>query len=397
MLARRQQRPAADARPVHRGRLTQWASELPGFGTRSYASGRRIYVVQARMDGRTRTVTIGDARVISRVQALDVARRVLVRAQVGENPADVLMSTRRVPRFDAFLSEFWGNVSPRWKPSTLDRNIYYRRHLERGFARRFLDKIEPADVSHWFAGLSAKSGPAAANRSLQLLGEVFNKADAWGVIPANSNPCTQIRRNPTRKHECMLSDAEFSRFGSALADLRVSAPMEADAIRLIALTGCRKGEICGLDWSEVRGRRLLLHDAKTGPRTVWLGTAAAELLERMPRHADLSSVFWIADKPLTVARMDGAYRRARLAAGLAHVRMHDLRHSFASHAAAMSETLPMISKLLGHSSVKMTARYAHLSDGAAIEDNERIGRLISKLMELPDERTTRNFPRYTRE
>jgi integrase len=98
--------------------------------------------------------------------------------------------------------------------------------------------------------------------------------------------------------------------------------MEADAIRLIALTGCRKGEICGLDWSVVRGRRLLLHDAKTGPRTVLLEKAAAELLERVPRHADLSSVFWIADKPLTVARMDGAYRRARLAAGLAHVRMH---------------------------------------------------------------------------
>lgn len=96
-------------------------------------------------------VMIDDVRVISRPQALDVARRLLVRARSARTPPTRLQSTRQIRRFDAFLSEFWENVSPRWKPSTLGRNIYYRRHLERGCARRFLDKIEPADVSRWFA------------------------------------------------------------------------------------------------------------------------------------------------------------------------------------------------------------------------------------------------------
>ena len=361
-------------------RHTVWARELPGFGLRAYPSGKRIYLVQARMGGRTRTVTIGDAQLISRAQAVDVARRVLLRAQTGDDPADVRMQTRRIPLYRDFLDEFWRKTAPRWKATTRERNASYRRHLDGAFPRQFLDRIEPAAVHRWFAHLTDRYGPAAANRSLELLSTLFNKAEDWGVLPPGSSPCGEVKRNRLRKHQCLLSDEQLNRFGRALCDLDDVIPMHVAAIRLIALTGCRKSEICSLDWSEVRGRRLLLQDAKTGPRTVWLGNEASALLARLPHHSTLSCVFWNGERQLTLSSLDASYRRVRERAQLKHVRFHDLRHSFASHAAVMSETLPMISKLLGHSSLKMTARYAHLHDDAALDANEGIGHLITEAL-----------------
>ncbi|MCW1432011.1 site-specific integrase [Novosphingobium sp. JCM 18896] len=372
--------PADDAgRNAPGKRYTQWAKDLPCFGLRSYSSGRKVYVVQARSEGRNRTLTIGNARVLSRAQALDVARRILLRMQTGESHGDDKVVTRRMPLYEQFLQEFWDKISPRWKASTLSRNAYYRNHLTGAFPRRFLDKIEVADVARWFAAITANSGPAAANRALELLCALFNKAEAWGVLPGRANPCTEIKRHRLHKHQCLLTADELARFGQALADLEAVAPMQVAAIKLVALTGCRKSEICGLGWDEVKGRRLLLHDAKTGPRTVWMGAEAEGVLSSIARHPTVPWVFRIGDRQLTVASLDGVFRKARLAAGLSHVRMHDLRHNFASHAATMSETLPMIGKLLGHASLQMTARYAHLDDEAVISANDAIGQLLVRM------------------
>lgn len=370
--------PSADPSETDRVRRTEWSARWPGFGVRHYRSGRCVYVVQARMTGKVRTVTIGDARVVTRAQAADVARRVLLRAEVGENPAEARAKVRASPTYDAFLDEYWSKVEPTWKASTRARNRYYRCHLDRAFRRRFLDEIMPADIKRWFAQMTANVGPAAANRTFELLRSMFNKAEAWGVLAECSNPCIGVKANKLKRHECVLSEQELNRFGDALAEIEEADPMAVAALRLLALTGCRKSEICELAWSEVRGRRLLLHDAKTGPRTVWLGEAAQAVLARLPHHADLDHVFWRGDARLTISRLDQCYYRARAMAGLAHVRLHDLRHSFASHAASMSETLPMISRLLGHTSVKMTARYAHLDDACVVDAAERLGELLRK-------------------
>ena len=128
-------------------RRTVWSARWPGFGIRLYAWGKRIWVVQAQMGGRTRTVTIGDARVITKSQASDVARRVLLRAQVGDNPAKDRAVARDAPRYEVFFEEYWSKVSLRWKPSTLERNTYYRkRHLDRAFPSKFINQISEAEV-----------------------------------------------------------------------------------------------------------------------------------------------------------------------------------------------------------------------------------------------------------
>jgi len=362
-----------DRRPDRPARTTQWCSKLPGFGTRCYASGHKTYVVQAAMGGRTRTVTIADCRVITEANARGIARRVLLRVQTGENPAEARVKTKAVPIFAKFLDRYWASAVAGWKASTLDRNRYYRNHLDAAFPRRHLDKISPGDVRRWFAKVTRTAGPAAANRTFELMLSLFRKAEEWGELPSGSNPCQGIKRNKLRKHECLLSVEELARLGQALEQEAQICPQEVAALRLIILTGCRKSEICHLTWDEVRGRRLLLHDAKTGPRTVWLGREAQSVLKRIERHPMRDEVFWTEGGRLAIKRLDACYWRVRAAAGLDHVRLHDLRHNFASHAATMSETLPMIALLLGHADIKMTARYAHLDDAPVMEACEAIG------------------------
>lgn len=358
-------------------RRTLWSPRWPGFGLRLYASGKRTWVVQASMGGRIRTVNIGDARIITKAQASDVARRVLLRAQVGENPATNRKVARNVPRYEVFFEEYWARISPRWKSTTLSGNIHYKKnHLDRAFHGRFLNDISEADVLRWFTRVTNSSGPGAGNRVLEIVRAMFNRAEAWGVMPEGSNPCTGIKPNKLRKHVCVLSEGELGRLGAVLEKRKAAYPMAMAAIQLVILTGCRRGEILNLRWSEVKGYRLLLHDAKTGPRTVWVGDAVVELLASLPRHSALDNVFWQENEPLSVPHLENQFQQARGEAGLEHVRMHDLRHSFASHAAMQSETLPMIGKLLGHSKIASTARYAHLDDWLVMAAAENIGKLL---------------------
>lgn len=352
-------------------RVTQWCARLPGFGTRCYANGRKTYVVQAAMEGRTRTVTIADSRVITEANARGIARRVLLRVQTGENPAETKARSKAMPVFSAFLGRYWVNASAGWKASTLDRNRYYRKHLVTAFPRRHLDAITPGNIRQWFATVTCTAGPAAANRAFELMLSLFRKAEEWGELPSGSNPCHGIKRNRLRKHECLLPAEELARLGQALDLEAETCPKEVAALRLIILTGCRKSEICNLTWDEVRGRRLLLHDAKTGP--VWLGREAQAVLATFQRDPMRDEVFWTKNGRITINQLDGCYYRVRSAADLDHVRLHDLRHNFASHAASMSETLPIIAKLLGHADIKMTARYAHLDDASVLEACETIG------------------------
>lgn len=361
-------------------RRTTWSQTLPGFGIRHYGGGRRVYVVQSFMGGRTRTVTIGNAALFTDAEAVAVARRILLRAQVGENPAEHRKRTRAAPLFGEFVSLYWQTVAPTWKPSTRDRYEDYRRnHIDDAFPKLFIDEVEQPDILRWFTAVSDRSGPGAGNRCFEIMRALFNKAEAWGVREENTNPCTGVRQNRRRRRERFLSGDELARLGAVLNAARQTHPQHATALLALLLTGCRRGEIVNLKWTEVKGQRLLLTDSKTGPRTVWIGAEVRALLDALPRQRSRAEVFWdeARDQPLS---LDYQWQQWRDQAGLAGVRIHDLRHSFASHAAGLSETLPMIGKLLGHAKITSTARYAHLDDAAVLEAAEQVGRAITKQM-----------------
>lgn len=362
-------------------RRTIWSTTLPGFGVRHYSTGRRVYIVQTAMGGRLRTVTLGNANLFTDAEATDVARRILIRAQTGGNPAETQKRIKASPRFDVFLKEFWEKVAAQWKPLTRHTNDCYRGlYLDGAFPKRFVDEITQAEVLKWFARVSNTGGPGAANRTMEILRTMMNKAEAWGYREECSNPCQGIRPNRRRKYECFLSNDELARLGAALQELKQEYPAQATAILVLALTGCRRSEILGLTWGEVKGRRLLLHSSKTGPRTVWVGEEVRALIDALPRHPNHNQVFWSAEIKSLTSSVDHYFRRTKTEVGLSHVRLHDLRHSFASHAAAMSETLPMIGKLLGHSRIGSTGRYAHLDDKQVLDAAEKIGACIDAAM-----------------
>ncbi len=363
-----------DAKPAAgRGKVvgTVWAKEQPCFGLRTYASGRRVYIVQARMQGRVRTITICNAALASRSRALDVARRVLLRAQVGEDPAVTRQRSKAIPPFDRFLDLYWERMAPKWKPSTRrTHDVYRQAHLQGAFGQKSVDKISAADLADWFARTASRGGVGCANRALDILRAAFNKAEAWGLREANSNPASGLKPYPQQRFARSLRPEELARLGAALDGEANAFPLHVAAIRLLILTGCRHSEITGLLWSEVVGSRLRLTDSKTGPRTVWLGAEAQEILRRLPQSFDEIFTEPGAGRAIKVGEY---WRHFRERSGFEGLRLHDLRHSFASHAASMSETLPMIGLLLGHAELQSTARYAQVHDLELIGTAQRIG------------------------
>lgn len=156
--------------------------------------------------------------------------------------------------------------------------------------------------------------------------------------------------------------------------------LASTAITLILLTGCRVGEIMDLQWQDVRGNRLKLRDSKTSPRVVWLGDEARDLIADLPRYNKAPWLFWNPRRKIHMRYVDFYWREFQPEAGLRRVRLHDLRHTFASHAAMSKETLPMIGRLLGHTNPQSTSCYAHLDDEHVLDAAEQIGAAIERLL-----------------
>ena len=375
--------------PKGKPRSTTWLGIEHGFGIRHYPSGRNIYIVQTRMGGRLRTVTIGPASVLTRDQATKVARMVIAYAQVGQDPATDRARIRSAPRFDDFFEEFWSKWAARWSAKTFEVNSGYRRnYLDQAFVGIFIDELNEAHVAKWFADLNNQTGPGAANMVLSLLNLMLNKAEAWGYRLENTNPCRVVRMNKRKHCERFLTTVELQRLGEVLAthrqaDDRVRA-LAATAATILLLTGCRRGEILGLHWKDIRGNRIKLRYGKTGPRTVWLGDEARAMFDAIPRYNRIDWIFWNTRYRRPMTCFDHYWHEFRDAAKLPGLRIHDLRHTFASHAAMNKETLPMIGRLLGHANIQSTARYAHLDDEHILDAAEQIGSAIEGMMQLPD-------------
>ena len=211
-----------------------------------------------------------------------------------------------------------------------------------------------------------RATPAAANAAVDTLSRMINRAEAWGMVPEGGNPCRFVARYKERKCERFLTEAEFRRLGRALRALEAGGRLSAHgaaALRLLMLTGCRRNEIATLRWEDVRleARELRLPDSKTGPRIVPLSPKAAAVLAALPRVAGNPWVFPGRKPGARLSNLNEHWSRVRTHAGLPDVRLHDLRHSFASRALALGEGLPAIGRLLGHAQAETTARYAHLA------------------------------------
>ena len=184
-----------------------------------------------------------------------------------------------------------------------------------------------------------------------------------------------MRKYKERKRECFLSEEEFRGLGEVLSGMEAEGSVyAAAAIRLLMLTGCRRNEIVALRWEDVdlEAGELRLPDGKTGARLVPLSPAAAAVLTGLPRVAGDPWVIAGSKPGRHLADLQPAWERVRRRAGLEDVRIHDLRRSFASRAPTLGEGLPMIGKVLGHTQVQTTARFAHLARDSVKASASRI-------------------------
>ena len=357
-----------------------WDTELPGFGVRAYASGAKVYVVQTRTGGRSKRLTLGRHGVLTPEEARRRAALAISRIKSGQ-AASVSAVEANGPTVaelaERYLAE---HVEVRLKPSTVKM---IRMDLDRNILPAFGSLPIAAVDGERIAAVHSKlyRVPTMANRMVDTLSAMFSMAETWGLRPPGTNPCPGVVKYKRKPRERFLTEREFERLGQAIGELESKGrilPRAADALRLLMLTGCRCNEILRLRWDEVDLERneLRLTDSKTGRRTVPLSPAATRVLAARPR---VDGDPWVIPgrfpgKPFR--NIDRSWCKVRKRAELKDVRIHDLRHSFASRALALGESLPMIGKLLGHTRVQTTARYAHLAEESVRESAARIAASI---------------------
>ena len=338
-----------------------WDGELTGFGLRVRRSGRKSYVVQTRIAGKLCWFTIGPHGPLNPDQARARALEILASAKKGIDPRDADARREAEPSMAdlgrRFLEEY---VPVHCKPSTREEySRSVRLFVDPVIGELRVPEVQRKDIAALHHGLRDK--PYQANRTLGVLSKMFSLAEVWGWRPDGSNPCRHVKRYKEHKRERFLSPEETERLGQVLRDVEEEMPSAVAAFRLLLLTGCRMSEIRDLRWEYVKDDCIELPDAKTGGRVVPLGPEARAVLSAIPRDEDNPWVIAgrLPDSHLT--DLQRPWRRIRKQAGLEGVRIHDLRHSFASRALALGESLTMIGKLLGHTQVQTTARYAHLA------------------------------------
>ena len=338
-----------------------WDGELTGFGLRVRRSGRKSYVVQTRIAGKLCWFTIGPHGPLNPDQARARALEILACAKKGIDPRDADARREAEPSMAdlgrRFLEEY---VPVHCKPSTREEySRSVRLFVDPVIGELRVPEVQRKDIAALHHGLRDK--PYQANRTLGVLSKMFSLAEVWGWRPDGSNPCRHVKRYKEHKRERFLSPEETERLGQVLRDVEEEMPSAVAAFRLLLLTGCRMSEIRDLRWDYVKDDCIELPDAKTGGRVVPLGPEARAVLSAIPRDEDNP---WVIAGRLPgshLTDLQRPWRRIRKQAALEGVRIHDLRHSFASRALALGESLTMIGKLLGHTQVQTTARYAHLA------------------------------------
>ena len=250
-------------------------------------------------------------------------------------------------------------------------HIYLRNQILPWFRGTPISKITQSDVRSWMTSLNAV--PAAANRSIPILSTIMGQAELYGHRPPESNPCRDVPRYRLNGRERFLTQDEMGRLGSALAASERTSRTPAALVRLLALTGCRQSEIRTLRWRDYREGKLFLADSKTGPRCVWLSSPAEDVLKQLPKTAQWVFPASRQDCPLPAETLYRFWRQLRSSSNLKDLRLHDLRHNFASFALRRGETVPTIARLLGHRNPSTTLKYTHLADDSLREAVEKVG------------------------
>jgi len=403
-LARLTKRALDAISPVNRPTII-YDTELNGFGVRVMPSGSKAWIVEFRPNGggrkvATKRITLGRTTTLNADEARKAARDILAAVRLGQDPARERTLNRRTPIVREFVERYLTEEAElKLKPGTVaNYRIYFRKHVIPEIGAVKMNALSSADV----AKLHRKIGVAktvTANRVVEAISSLYRYAATVGVVEKGFNPTSGISAFREVRRERFLTSNELQRLGATLREAEtVGLPWNTDekkstakhlpklekrlivfssyvtaAIRLLLFTGCRLREILRLRWNEIDFERgmIFLPDSKTGKRTVVLNAPALTVLnslERIGGYVILGEKF---DRPRS--DLNRPWSRITAHAKLETLRIHDLRHSFASIGAGAGLGLPIVGKLLGHATPITTARYAHVDSDPLRLAAERIG------------------------
>jgi integrase len=390
----------------------EYDTELIGFGAAVYPSGIKSWVCEYRPHGGGRgvakkRVTLGKTSQLTADQARKAAAEMLATVRLGGDPAQEKIERRASVTVGQLIDLFDAQyVGPMLKPGTIASHRIALERLRRAHGTLKATALTRAHVTTLHFRMADR--PYAANRAAAVWSKAFAWAAGVGLIPAGHNPVKGIKKYREQGRERFLTTEELARLGDRLREGEtVGLPYSVDetkptakhapkvdhrrvkldrfataAIRLLILTGARLREILHTKWEQIDIERglIFLADSKTGKKPLYLSAAAQEVLADIPRIEGNPHVVAGAKDGAPRSDLKKPWAAVSRAAGLEGVRIHDLRHSFASFGAGASLGLPIIGKLLGHSQPATTARYAHLDTDPMRRAANTIGATISAAM-----------------
>lgn len=364
-----------------------WDDELTGYGLKVTPAGKKVFILQYRIGRQSRRMTLGPFGPISPDQARSLAQAALRKVARGEDP----MAERVAKRAEALTGDLLDQFLAEHAEAKLkDRSAVEYKRLVKQLVPARLRRIPITEVSRSnLAQLhnSLSGTPYQANRLLAVLRKFFNWCEKNGFRGDLTNPALHVEPYRERKRERFLSPADIAHLGEVLTAIEgegAASPYVVAAVRLLILTGARLNEILSAQWQWVDfdAGCIRLPDSKTGAKTIYLSAPALQVLGSIPRIEGNPFIICGQKKGSSLVNLQKPWNAIRTRAGFPDLRIHDLRHSFASIAVASGMSLPMIGKLLGHSQPQTTARYAHLADDPMKLAASQIGSRINILPQL---------------
>ena len=356
-----------------------WDDDLAGFGVRVYPTGRKVFIVQYKLHGRTRRKTLGKHTLVTADDARKDAKLVQADVARGGDPSAERKARLRSPTIKELSQRFLQeHVTLHCKPTT---QLGYASLLNKlvipALGGTKVSEITFTDIQAFH--LKTKATPYQANRCVMILSKMLNLAEDWGLRAMNSNPTRRIKHYPEEEKKRYLSEDEQERLGDTLASMLTTGDITKyvfAAFYLLLLTGCRLGEIQKLKWSYVTHTHFELPDSKTGRRRIPLPREARELLNQLEPREGNPYVILGSHGTGYYNDLQKPWRKIRERAGLCDVRVHDLRHTYASVAVINGIDPFMLKEILGHKNLSTTLRYAHLSDDAV---QKAAGKIANRL------------------